>query len=530
MIVLDCFGIGAMPDADEFGIILRGGDAGSDTLRSVAASPRFSAPNLTRLGLFNIEGQAKKNPAATPRRPEGAVARLSELSRGKDTTIGHWEIAGLISPEPMPTFPQGFPAELIERFSRATGRGVLCNLPYSGTAALADFGEEHMRTGDLIVYTSADSVFQIAAHEDILPPEELYKYCRIAREMLCGEYAVGRVIARPFEGKAPNFSRTSRRHDFSLEPPADTMLDAIKAAGLDMLGVGKIHDIFAGRGLSEYVYAEDNADGMRKTAAYAERDFNGLCFVNLVDTDSKYGHRRDVDGYAEAISEFDRWLGGFLPTMREGDVLMITADHGCDPAFTMTTDHTREYTPLLITGPGIAPQDLGTRAGFDNIAATVCGLLGVEYKTSSPGFAAELSCPPELLIREARKAMANAYAPYSGYTVGAALLGRDGRIWRGCNIESSSYSPTNCAERTAIFKAVSEGAREFAAIAVCGGHGGDIRKAFPPCGVCRQVMAEFCAPGEFRVILDTGCPEAYGMYTLEELLPLAFELEKTPHE
>lgn len=524
LIVLDSFGIGEMPDAAEFGAVESGGDRGSDTLASVAARPELYAPNLTRLGLFNIEGQAKKCPTELPNAPAGAVARLSELSRGKDTTIGHWEIAGLISETPLPTFPDGFPDEVLDEFKRATGRGVLCNKPYSGTAVLADYGEEHMRTGDLIVYTSADSVFQIAAHESLVPPEQLYEYCRAARRILRGKYAVGRVIARPFEGEYPNFSRTSRRHDFSLEPPARTMLDALKDAGLETLGVGKIHDIFVGRGLCDYVYAEDNADGMRKTAEYAKRDFRGLCFVNLVDTDSKYGHRRDAAGYARAISEFDAWLGDFLPMLGKDDLLMITADHGCDPCFEKTTDHTREYTPLLIVGDGVEPQDLGTRAGFDNIAATVCSLLGAKYPTRSRGFDAELSVPPLKLIAEARSAMKNAYAPYSHYTVGAALLCADGGIYGGCNIESAAYSPTNCAERTAFFKAISEGERDFCAIAITGGKEGHINGVFPPCGVCRQVMSEFCDPDEFVILLDTGKDGEYLRYTLSELLPASFGL------
>ena len=525
LIVLDSFGIGEAPDAGEFGVTAEGGDRGSDTLRSVAGSPTFSAPNLTRLGLFAIDGQADKDPVPTGAGYTGAVARLRELSRGKDTTIGHWELAGIISDTPMPTYPDGFPDEVIDAFSAATGRGVLCNLPYSGTAVIHDYGREHIKSGDLIVYTSADSVFQIAAHEDVVPPEQLYEYCRIARRILTGKHAVGRVIARPFAGEYPDFYRTPRRHDFSLEPPQDTMLDAVSRAGLETLGVGKIHDIFAGRGLTDFVYAEDNADGMKKTSAYAERDFSGLCFVNLVDFDSKFGHRRDTDGYAGAISEFDKWLGTFLPTLGEDDVLMITADHGCDPRFAKTTDHTREYIPLIIAGNGIEPQNLGTRSGFDNVAATVCDLLGVEYKTVSRGFAAQLKNPPQRLIEAAGDAMSRAYAPYSHHTVGAALLTADGKVYTGCNIESASYSPTNCAERTAFFKAVSEGERDFAAIAVTGGREGKVEGAFPPCGVCRQVMAEFCRPGEFMVYLDTGRDGEYETYTLEGLLPRGFTPE-----
>ena len=516
LIVLDSFGIGEMPDAGQFG------DIGVNTLGTVAASPYFSMPNMEKLGLFHIDGVTCKKPE---HEQAGCVARMTERSMGKDTTIGHWEIAGICSKEPLPVYPDGFPEEILQQFSERTGRGVLCNRPYSGTEVIKDFGDEHVKTGKLIVYTSADSVFQIAAHEDIVPPEKLYEYCRTARRILTGKYAVGRVIARPFEGKYPDFVRTSRRHDFSLEPPADTVIDAVSKAGLDALGVGKIHDIFAGRGLTDFVYAEDNADGMRNTTAYAARDFHGLCFVNLVDTDSKFGHRRDPDGYANAISEFDSWLGGFLPTLGEDDVVMITADHGCDPRFMKTTDHTREYIPLIITGKGIAPQNLGTRAGFDNIAATVCDLLGVDFPTRSEGFAADLSMPPEDLIKTARAAMANAYVPYSHYTVGAALLAADGKVYSGCNIESASYSPTNCAERTAFFKAVSEGERHFSAIAVCGGYKGNISGVFPPCGVCRQVMAEFCRPDEFRILLDTGRDGEYEQYTLSELLPRTFTPE-----
>ena len=310
---------------------------------------------------------------------------------GKDTTIGHWEIAGLISPDPLPTYPEGFPEEVLAPFKAATGRGVLANAPWSGTAVLDAYGEEHMRTGDLIVYTSADSVFQIAAHEDIVPPEQLYEYCRIARKILQGKHGVGRVIARPFVGdKAGNFKRTANRHDFSLEPPKQTLLDAIKAKGLASIGVGKIYDIFAGIGTTEHVYNQSNANGMEHTVNFAKQDFEGLCFVNLVDFDMQYGHRRDIDGYAKALTEFDTWLGNFLPTLGEDDLVMITADHGCDPAYTATTDHTREYVPLLVLGKAVKPVNLGTRQSFADIAATVAELLGVEYDTPGQSFAKEI--------------------------------------------------------------------------------------------------------------------------------------------
>ena len=381
LIVLDSFGIGAMPDSEAFG------DVGVNTLASCAASSHLHIPNLINAGLGNIDGVT-----CLPKtdKPLGAVARLKEASQGKDTTIGHWEIAGIVSESPLPTYPDGFPEEILAPFREATGRGILANAPWSGTAVIDAYGEEHLRTGDLIVYTSADSVFQIAAHEDIVPPEQLYEYCRIARKLLQGKHGVGRVIARPFIGKPGAFSRTANRHDFSLEPPKETVLDALKKAGFATIGVGKIHDIFAGQGVSEHVYNKSNQDGMNHTANYAKQDFTGLCFVNLVDFDMQFGHRRDVDGYAKALSEFDAWLGAFLPTLDPNDVVMITADHGCDPAYTATTDHTREYVPLLILGKAVKPVNLGTRKSFSDIAATVTELLGVDYETPGRSFAKEI--------------------------------------------------------------------------------------------------------------------------------------------
>ena len=372
LIVLDSFGIGQMPDSESFG------DVGVNTLASCAASGELHIPNLIAAGLGNIDGVSCLPKVSAP---TGAYARLAEASMGKDTTIGHWEIAGIISPDPMPTYPEGFPAEVMEPFCEAVGRGYLANAPWSGTKVIEEYGEEHMRTGDLIVYTSADSVFQIAAHEEIVPPEQLYEYCRIARKLLQGKHGVGRVIARPFVGQPGSFTRTANRHDFSLEPPKATLLDAVKGAGLACIGVGKIHDIFAGRGLTEHVYNQSNDDGMRHTQNYAKQDFSGLCFVNLVDFDMHYGHRRDAAGYARALSEFDAWLGGFLPSLREDDVVMITADHGCDPAYMATTDHTREYVPFLMLGKGIKPVNLGTRSSFADISATAAKLLNVEFDT-----------------------------------------------------------------------------------------------------------------------------------------------------
>ena len=381
LIVLDSCGVGAMPDAERFG------DVGVNTLKSCAGSPWFSVNNLRKLGLANLDGvdYLEKEPE-----PTGAYCRLREASMGKDTTIGHWEIAGVVSPDPLPTYPQGFPEEVLKPFMEATGRGVLANAPWSGTEVIRAYGDEHVRSGDLIVYTSADSVFQIAAHEDVVPVEQLYEYCRIARKQLQGRHGVGRVIARPFVGENGNYTRTANRHDFSLEPPKETLLDAVKAAGMDSIAVGKIYDIFAGRGTTEHIYTRGNTDGLNRTMEYAEKDFRGLCFVNLVDFDMLYGHRRNIDGYAQALKEFDLWLPGFLEKLGREDLVMITADHGCDPAYTATTDHTREYVPLLIAGKGVKPVNLGTRDSFADIAATVTELLGVDYDTPGVSFAKEI--------------------------------------------------------------------------------------------------------------------------------------------
>ena len=381
LIVLDSFGIGAMPDSESFG------DVGVNTLGACATSEHLHIPNLIAAGLGNIDGVGclPKTDA-----PTGAVARLREASMGKDTTIGHWEIAGIVSGDPLPTYPDGFPEEVLEPFRQATGRGVLANAPWSGTEVINVYGDEHVRTGDLIVYTSADSVFQIAAHEEVVPLEQLYEYCHIARAQLQGKHGVGRVIARPFVGTSGNYKRTSNRHDYSLEPPKQTLLDAVQAAGLDSLAVGKIYDIFAGKGTTEHVYNKSNTDGMNHTTDYVNRDFHGLCFVNLVDFDMLYGHRRDIDGYAKALTEFDTWLGSFLPKLGDEDLVMITADHGCDPSYTATTDHTREYVPLVMLGKAVKPVNLGTRKSFADIAATVAELLGVELDTPGRSFAKEI--------------------------------------------------------------------------------------------------------------------------------------------
>ena len=420
LIVLDSFGIGALPDADEYG------DEGSNTLRAVSKSKFFRAETLASLGLFQIDGvrewahglqkgippraacektadayKAEVFPDTAYRKtkdefqnevlPNAAYGRMSEASKGKDTTTGHWEIAGIISETPFPTYPQGFPKELLEKFSAATGRGILCNRPYSGTQVIEDFGKEHLETGKLIVYTSADSVFQVAAHEEVVPVEELYRYCRIARELLTGDNAAGRVIARPFLGAEGRFYRTPRRHDFSLTPPENTRLDLLKNDGLDVISVGKIYDIFAGKGVTESHRTVDNDDGMNVTIELQKRDFHGLCFVNLVDFDMKYGHRNDVDGYASAMTAFDKRLGEFVADMKNDDVLIISADHGCDPG-TPSTDHSRECVPMIIYGNNIkSGVNLGSRATYADISATILDAFGVDKaNTAGKSFLCEV--------------------------------------------------------------------------------------------------------------------------------------------
>ncbi|MBQ8139062.1 MAG: phosphopentomutase [Lachnospiraceae bacterium] len=374
IIVLDSFGIGQMPDAEKFG------DFNVNTIGAVSRTGALNVPNMRDLGLFQIEGVDVDESIDRGSSHSAMIARMTEKSAGKDTTIGHWEIAGLVSEKPLPTYPNGFPKEILDAFSKETGRGVLCNKPYSGTAVIADYGDEHVKTGDLIVYTSADSVFQIAAHEDVVPCETLYEYCRIARRILVGEHGVGRVIARPFVGENGNYTRTPRRHDFSLLPPGDTMLDVLKANGKDVIAVGKINDIFAGKGITEYVYTSGNAEGIERTLEYLDRDFDGLCFVNLVDYDMLYGHRRDSVGYAAALNYFDLKLKDILSKLKEDDALLITADHGCDPSYTRTTDHTREYTPMLLYGKKIEGRNLGTRSSFADIAATALDFLGLSER------------------------------------------------------------------------------------------------------------------------------------------------------
>lgn len=381
LIVLDSVGAGALPDAERFG------DAGATTIGHIAADPAFRADNMCSLGYGNIEGLSFLGKAENP---TAAYGRCMELSNGKDTTVGHWEIAGVVSEHPLPTYPDGFPEEILTPLRRITGREILCNKPYSGTDVIRDYGEEQLRTGALIVYTSADSVLQIAAHTDVIPLPVLYDICLTARSLLKGEHGVGRVIARPYVGEPGNFTRTLDRRDFSIEPTGKTMLDAIKEAGLDSIAVGKITDIFAGRGVTRSVLSHGNPECMAAGDRLIEEDFHGLCFINLVDFDSLWGHRNDVSGYAAGFAAYDVWLGTFLPKLREDDVLIVTADHGCDPGDGESTDHTREYTPLLVYGKKIKPVPLGTRKSFSDIAATVTELLGVPYSCGGESFAGEI--------------------------------------------------------------------------------------------------------------------------------------------
>lgn len=377
LIVLDSLGIGEMPDAGKYG------DEGSDTLAAIVKSDKCYAPNLEKLGFFNIEGVSCKESVENPK---GSFARLAEASNGKDTTTGHWEMAGIISEKPFPTFPNGFPEDFLEEYSKRVGRKILCNKPYSGTEVIKDYGKEHLETGALIVYTSADSVFQVAAHEDLVGLDELYRCCEISRQMLQGDMAVGRVIARPFVGELGSFERTRNRHDYALNPTGPIIMDDLVKNGYDSIGVGKIYDIFAGKSVPETYKMKDNIDGMNITLDLCDKDFNGLCFVNLVDFDMIYGHRNDVDGYAQAFSDFDKQLGQMIEKLREDDIVIITADHGCDPS-TPSTDHSREYVPMLIFGDKIkSGVDLKTRKTFADIGKTIADIFEIESPIPGESF------------------------------------------------------------------------------------------------------------------------------------------------
>lgn len=382
LIVLDSVGIGELPDAANYR------DEGSHTLGNIArAIPGFNLPNLARLGLGHID-PGFPLPYSGPL--DGAYGKAAEKSPGKDTTSGHWEIAGLVPDFEFPYFPNGFPPELMEPFEAKIGRKTLGNKVASGTAIIDELGPDHIKTGSPIIYTSTDSVFQIAMHEEVIPLEEQYQICQTARDLLTGKFAVGRVIARPFVGEPGSFQRTANRRDYSIDPPGKTVLDHIQAAGKEVVGIGKIKDIFAGCGISRNLKTVDNHDGVDKTLEVLEEDFKGLIFVNLVDFDMLYGHRRNVEGYANCLKEFDARLPEILNEMQDTDVLMLTADHGNDPTH-HGTDHTREYIPILVTGAGIkGGKSLGTRSTFSDIAATVAELLKVPYPERGESFLTEI--------------------------------------------------------------------------------------------------------------------------------------------
>ena len=379
LIVLDSVGAGEAPDADRFD------DVGCDTLGTCVRSGNLHVPNLEKLGLYDLNGTAFRKEGSSP---IGCYAKMTEKSAGTDTTVGHWEIAGMVSEQAMPTYPDGFPEEVMDAFEKTVGRGTMCNKTYSGTEVIKDYGREHVETGKLIVYTSADSVFQIAAHEEVVPLPELYEICRKARALLQGRHGVGRVIARPFVGEYPNYTRTVNRHDFSLEPPKETILDALKKEGYATIGVGKIHDIFAGKGIQETYPNEGNTKNMERTIELLNKDFEGLCFVNLVDFDMIYGHRNDIPGYVQALNEVDAQLGEFIEKMGPEDLLIITADHGCDPGF-KGTDHSREYTPCLCYGTGLKKGvNMGIRTSFADIARTIAEYFDIAYDGDGESFLA----------------------------------------------------------------------------------------------------------------------------------------------
>ncbi|MHB1126825.1 MAG: phosphopentomutase [Bacillota bacterium] len=375
LIILDSVGIGALPDADRYG------DGGSNTLGNIASQiGGINLPHMQAMGLGNIEPLPGVPPAVYP---SAAYGRMAECSPGKDTTTGHWEIAGIVLEQPFPTYPEGFPEEIIDKFIQSIGRGVLGNKVASGTEIIKELGEEHLRTGNPIVYTSADSVFQVAAHEGVIPVDELYRICTIARELLRGDHSVARVIARPFIGEPGNFQRTHRRHDFSLAPPGPTLLDRLAEEGIDVMAVGKIEDIFTGRGITRSAHTTNNMEGVDSTLEFIKSRVPGLIFTNLVDFDMLYGHRNDVRGYAQALVEFDSRLPEIIAALGESDVLVLTADHGTDPTM-KSTDHSREYVPLLFYGHIVKSGTcIGIRQTFADLGATVAGLLGIDW--AGPG-------------------------------------------------------------------------------------------------------------------------------------------------
>lgn len=378
LLIMDSVGIGALPDAEEFG------DVGSNTLGNIATNQGgISLLNLQKLGLGNIDNIVGLEPIESPL---GSYGKSLEVSHGKDTTTGHWEIAGLHLEKPFNTFPEGFPKRIIDELENKTGRKILGNKPASGTAIIEELGKEHIDTGSIIVYTSADSVLQIAAHEEVIPLDELYDICKIARDIMTGDDAVARIIARPFIGKLGNFNRTSNRRDFSLDPAGETVLDIAKKEGLDVIAIGKIEDIYNGKGITEAVHTEDNMDGVNQTINYIKKDNKGIIFTNLVDFDSKYGHRRNPKGYKEALENFDSRIPEILDTMKDDDIIIFTADHGNDPTY-KGSDHTREYIPIIIYGKQVKENiNIGTRKSFSDIAATISDIFKIQSTGKGESF------------------------------------------------------------------------------------------------------------------------------------------------
>lgn len=505
LVVTDSFGIGEAPDAKSFG------DFGSNTLAAVCDASdkegRGGFLNLARLGLFDIDGHSderisnhiKLHPEYEA--PIGTYGRLRELSMGKDTTIGHWEMAGVMSASPLPTFPEGFPDKVLNRLTEISGRGILVNKPYSGTAVINEYGDEHVRTGKLIVYTSADSVLQIAAHEDVVPVEELYRICSEMRVFMTGKYAVGRIIARPFIGKDGDYERTSRRHDFSLEPTGSTMLDIIKGKGLEVIAVGKITDIFAGRGVTETIRTLGNTEGISVLEGLLDRDFNGLCFVNLVDFDMKYGHRNDASGYSNAMHEWDDAIGRILSKLRPEDLFIMTSDHGCDPS-TASTDHSRECVPVLAYGDGHrVPFNAGSQAGFTHVSDMVMnGLFGREFKHNYV---------PEAGIQTPSLDNPYSYVDLTNLKVNAVDTDIDGLVDRAIDLGCASV----CIQACYVRRAVKRAAGRLAICTVIGfpnGYSTTASKVFEASEACDNGASEvdmvvnvsFVKSGRFDLVQD----------------------------
>ncbi|TKJ32683.1 phosphopentomutase [bacterium (candidate division B38) B3_B38] len=383
LIIIDGFGVGELPDASRYG------DQGSDTMGHIAAQVGLKIPHLQKMGIGNI----KKIEGLTPaKNPLASFGMMAERSVGKDTTSGHWELMGVVLDRPFPTYPEGFPPEIILTFEKAIGRKILWNRPASGTEIIKKLGQEHLRTGCPIVYTSADSVFQIAAHKDVIPLKELYEMCLLARRLLVGKHRVARVIARPFIGQLGNFTRTPERRDFSLPPPEETLLDKLSQAGLQVTGIGKVEDIFAGSGLTRVIHTRNNQEGMQQTIQQVKKGGNGLIFTTLTDFDALYGHRNNAPGYAKALEEFDSVLPGLEEAKHSGDMLIITSDHGCDPT-TPSTDHSREYVPLLVWGEKLkGGVNLGVRASFADVGKTIAEIFEIEGLPHGESFLDEITC------------------------------------------------------------------------------------------------------------------------------------------